>query len=258
MTTVTVKLTGSREDAGIVYFGDFRELWDGLSACLRVTEAVVAPEHKPLRYRIVNLEFGSASLAVAAIPPAKGRDHSREVVGLFSSTVSAIQNGEETDPRFNPDALKVFRRLALPLAKRNSTLLVDTTEITAQFIANIDKILGATLPSDGVVSGTIERVNLHGRFEFVLYPAIDGYAITCRFPERMWPKVRTALKRHVTVVGKLFYRGDSPYPDKVQVTGIDIHPDDSSLPTLTELRGSAPNTTGGKSAVDFVRALRDE
>jgi hypothetical protein len=74
----------------------------------------------------------------------------------------------------------------------------------------------------------------------------------------MLGQVREAIKRNVTVWGKLDFEPENPFPHRVAVTRMELHPPDSELPTLAELKGMAPGCAGGLTSVDFVRALRDE
>jgi hypothetical protein len=67
-----------------------------------------------------------------------------------------------------------------------------------------------------------------------------------------------AIKRNITVSGTLYFHQDKPFPDKVLVKNMELHPDDNELPTLGSLRGIAPNCSGGMDSVDYVRSVRDE
>ncbi|MBI3465124.1 MAG: hypothetical protein HY000_19015 [Planctomycetes bacterium] len=228
-----------------------------MSGCLRRAEAVVTGERQQIRYRIAGLETGSAGMTVEAIAPKKGPDRRMEVVGLFKKTVADLQAGAFTDPRWTLDDLRGFRELIAPL-KRTKQVWVDGQQLTSQYIANIDKILGSSVGAEGFVSGRLERLNVHNRNEFVLYPPIIGASIVCHFPDELFERVRDAIKRSVTVCGTLFYVPDKPFPDRVHVRALEIHPPDDELPKLRELRGSFRGCTDGLSSVEFVRSTRDE
>lgn len=252
--TMTVKLLGAPDDDGAVQFGDFREFCDNLSACLRRVE-FVALGHK-LRYRIAELRSGSAELTLAPIAGANGGGE--VVFALFGDTVKALQLGQPVDRRFDGDDLQAFRKLGEPLTKRARAVWLAGTSVTTQFIANIDRIIGAAIPSEGSVKGSLERLNLHNRNEFVLYTPIGGHSVICSFPDEQFDRVREAIRRNVTVSGTLYFYPDTPYPHRVHVRDIEIHPPDDQLPTLKQLAGAWPDATGSLSAVDFLRARRDE
>jgi len=256
--TTTVKLVGSDEDNGIVQFEEFTDFCETVSRSLRKAESLVSGEPPRIRYRIAELGTASASITLEAVTPKQGHDHRKEVLHLFHESIRNLQAGQDLDPRVDYDALETFRNLAKPLRRRTKEVWVGPARLTTQFEANIEAILSKSIPSEGSVSGFLERVNVHDRYEFVLYPPIPGYRITCIFPESMLAQVRDAIKGNVTVLGSLHFQPDSPFPHRVHVAKMELHPLDTELPTLSELKGMAPDCTGGLSSVDFVRAIRDE
>lgn len=256
--TLQLKLVGQAEDSGLVYFSDFREFCDAVALCLRRTEAIVSSRKGRIRYRIVGLEVASASVTLEAVKPKQGRDNRKQVIGLFQRTVTAIQRGRKVDPRMSSSDLGLFKKLVAPLSKTASELWVGEQLLTGDYLANIDKLLNNLMPSHGAVRGRLEKLNVHNKLEFVLFPPIAGHAITCSFPESLVDDIRQAIKRSVTVRGTLFFQSDKAYPDRVKVDTIEIHPYDDNLPRLVDLRGMAPGCTGGLTAVEFTQALRNE
>jgi hypothetical protein len=255
---ITVKLVGLDEDNGTVQFEEFTDFCESVSRSLRKAESLVSGEAPRIRYRIAELGTGSATITLEAAPPKNGPDHRKEVLRLFDESIQNLQVGRELDPRVDYDALEAFRQLAKPLRRRTKEVWVGAARLTTQFEANIEAILTKLIPSEGSVSGFLERVNVHNRYEFVLFPPIPGYRITCKFPESMLGQVRDALKRNVTVSGSLHFQPESPFPHRVHVTKMELHPPDTELPTLSELKGMAPDCTRGLSSIDFLRAIRDE
>jgi len=256
---LTITLVGSDEDDGSVQLDDFRRFCDGLTTCLRHVESKVSDAQAArLRYRIVDLHSGSASLTVEPIRPAKGRDLGPDVIDLFSKTVVSIQAGKPVDPRLNSTDLGAFRRLAEPINRRVKEVKIAGTKLTTRFIANIDELVGTTIPSEGSVKGRLERLNVHNRFEFVIYPPIPGYSVRCVFRDDLFAQIHQAICKNVTVNGSLHYRAGTPFPDWVQVKSIEVHPPDEKLPKLGDLRGSWKGCLEDKSAVELIEANRDE
>lgn len=255
-STIDARLVGPDEDGGLVQFHVFRHFCDLMSLCLNRAEAVVTAESGRIHYRIVSLQDSSAAIGLEAIRPKRGGDHRSEVVSLFKKTVRALQAGEAVDPRLTPGALRDFRRLYAEL-RHTKEVWIDGKQITSRYVANIDEILKPAINSEGSVTGFLERLNVHNKNEFVLYPPL-WEAVICTFPEQMFEQVRAAIKRNVTVYGTLTHPQDKPYPAKVQVKSLEVHPPDDELPTLRELRGSFRGCTGGKSTSEFIRAIRDE
>lgn len=258
LTKLTVRMIGADDADGAVFLTDFRHFCDGLEACLKRAEKLATGHSGRVAYRIAGLAMGSAQITLEAVKCGKGRDARVPVLRLFRKTVTAIQGGKRLDPRLGPDDVALFKKLASPLSGQSKALFIDETEITPQYTANADTILRTATVQEGSVAGLLEKVNVHERCQFVLYPPIPGYTITCDFPESMLPEVRKAIKRNVTVRGSMHYYADRPFPKLVHVKSLEIHPCDDELPPLTALRGLAPGSTGGLSAVDFVRSLRHD
>jgi hypothetical protein len=256
---IELEMVGSDQD-GLVYFGDFRAFCAAVADCLRRSEVIVTGGKGQMAYRVAKLEIGSAKMTLEAVrtEKARGRDKRIPVVAFFRRTVTAIQAGRKVDGRLGVEDLQAFKKLARPLHGRSKAVRIDDTVLTAAFEANADRILGDTLPSDGFVTGRLEKINVHERNEFVLFPPIQGYSILCRFHDRDLNQVRDAIKRTVTVSGKMHYAPDSPFPRLVDVRTMDIHPTDDQLPTLSELRGIGAGCTGELTAVEYVRSLRNE
>lgn len=254
---LTVRLVGLDQDQGQVRLHDFTSFCRSLQRCLKRAALAVDPSAKETYYRIVDLSAASAVVTLEPVAPTEGNDLSQEAVSLFRDTVSALQDGSAVDQRVTSDDLQVYRELARPLEKKAQAVSVDGCGLTLQYAANIDKILGSYLPAKGQVTGRLERLNVHDRYEFVLFPAI-GKRVVCTFPDVLLDDVRQAIKRTVTVLGKVYYQPDNPMPDRVHVERMELHPLDSDLPTLKELRGMAPGCTGQMTSVEFVRAIRDK
>jgi hypothetical protein len=244
----------------LVNFADFQSFCAAVAECLQRSEAIVTGTKGQVTYRVKDLRVGSAKLTLEAVRTAKarGRDRRMQVVGFFRRTVTAIQTGKKVDNRLGTEDLQAFKKLANPLRRRSKTIKIDSTEITPAFEANADRILNDTVPTEGFVTGRLEKLNVHERNEFVLFPPIPGYSIVCRFEAGMLGKVLDAITSTVTVSGKMHYAPDSPFPRLVNVQTMDIHPPDDQLPTLSELRGIGRGCTDGMTAVDYVRSLRDD
>jgi len=204
----------------------------------------------------VSLRDSSAGIGLEAIRPKKGADYRTEVLSLFKKTVATLQAGGAVDPRWTPEALEDFRAL-YKAPRKTKEIWIGGKQITSRYLANIDEILKPALASEGSVTGILERLNVHDKNEFVLYPPLWG-AVTCAFPDELFEQVRAAIKRNVTVFGTLGYPPDKPYPAKVQVKSLEVHPPDDELPTLRELRGSFRGCLEGETATEFVRAIRDD
>lgn len=256
--SLTLRLVGTVADGGAVLLHDFRQYIDTLEGCLRRVEERTTGQHS-LRHLITDLQVSSAVMELQPAPPRRGKaDYGREVYETFSETVRTLEEGGRVDPRLRNEDLKAFRELAAPIFQGRRRVELAGVELTTRYLSTIDGILSGETQALGTVKGRIERLNVHGRHEFTLYPPTAGFGVQCVFPDHLFPVVNGAVKRSVTVTGLLTYRGDSPFPERVRVDEVEVHPPDVDLPTLRSLRGLMPDATGGRSAVEFVQAIRDE
>lgn len=256
---IKVQLGGAKDAGGKVYLGDLKNICSHLSNCLKSTEEAVSGEKPSLRYRVTELKISSAVLAVEPVVQKGKKRLASKTVALFSSTIAAIQNSQSVDKRIGSDQLDSFRSLVSEFLHQNRSLSIAGQEITTRFIANIDDILSAAITSDGSVKGTIERLNIHNRNEFALYPPGSENGINCSFDSDMFKQVHQAIDKNVTVSGKLHFRAGAAYPSHIVVERVDIHPPDDQLPSLHSLKGLLPEDfTRGLGVVEYTQMIRNE
>jgi len=249
-------LEGTEDNDGDVFFGDFRTLMDDVAKCLKLVE-LRTEQGTRIKHKVSDLKFASTTIELTAVSPRREPDSGKRVYDTFKQTVKGLERGETVDPRFKREDLEAFRDLARPVMHKNK-LMIAGVRVTTQFVANIDRLLVESSRSRGTIKGRVEKLNLHERHEFTLFTPIGGVAVACAFEEELFPQVQQAIRQNVTVTGLLSFPDDSCYPSRVQVEEIEIHPPDDQLPTLRSLFGAMPGATGGKSAAEFVRGLRDE
>jgi len=235
---------------------EFTGFCRALSKCLRRIDGIVGSDNDRLFYRVVGMKTASASVTLEAAHSATGDIDGEKVFGLFRDTAARLQAGKTPDNRLAFDDIQAFRELLSPLGRHTSQIWVDGIRLTAKYVTTIDRILGSAIPSEGEVTGCLERLNLHGRSEFVLFP-VAGHKIACTFHKSLLEAVRKGIKRTVTVSGTLYFQPDKPLPERVRVKRMEIHPPDNSLPRLRDLKGLSRRCTGKMTSVEFVRAIRD-
>lgn len=252
-------LDGADEDGGAVMLDDLNAFIKTLSSCLSIVEKRFVGTTS-LRHRIAGMRTGSASMELEPAPRKKARasETGRTVYEQFEKTISNLETGRGLDTRFSKQDLKEFRKLAQLTLGGKKKVKVAGVQLSTQFVANIDKLLGGITKARGTVKGRVEKLNVHERHEFTLFPIIGDSAIVCTFDESLFEQVQSAIKQTVTVHGKLSYRSDSAYPERVQVEFIEIHPRNDALPTLSSLRGIMPDATSGLTSTAFVQKLRNE
>jgi hypothetical protein len=253
--TLSLTLRGSEDDNGDVVLSDLKDFVAALTGCLKRVERKF--ENAPhLDYRIVGLRRGSACLKIAPVTRCADPSFGPLVLGLFTKTVSDLETGTKLDSRITSGDLLEFRKLLAPVRNKVRSVGVGRTKLTDRFTSNIDRLLESAVVSEGSAKGIIEKINLHRKNEFTLYPPV-GEPINCYFQDSLFERVRAALKRNVTVYGRMHRYFGNPYPEKANVIDLEVHPPDEELPKLSEMGGVLKGAFGGKGSVAFVRKIRD-
>lgn len=257
MKVETLKLTlkGSEDDGGDVVLGDLKDFVAALTVCLKRVEKKF--ENAPrMEYRIVGLSRGSACLKIAPVTKSPDTSFGPLVLGLFSKTVTDLEAGKKPDSRITSGDLLEFRKLLAPVRNKVRSVGVGRTKLTDRYASNIDRLLESAIVSEGSAKGVIEKINLHKKNEFTLYPPI-GEPINCLFDDGLFERVRAALKHNVTVYGKMHRFFGNPFPEKANVVDLEVHPSDEELPKLCEMAGVLKGAFGDKGSVAYVRKIRD-
>jgi hypothetical protein len=250
---LTMRLIGLKKNDGRVRLADFRTFCDHLTACLnRLADKVIGGHAE---YDITGLATGSAVMEIGPNPETFMAGAA--TLECFRDTVSALQDDRPVHPKLDDDDLHLFRRLGSQVGRSLDGLELGSKQITTQYVANIDKRLAKPVTAIGTLKGVLERINVHNTTEFYIYPPLADRGVPCRFPEELVELVRKALKRNVTVSGKLHYLPDSAFPQSVDAEAIEIHPRDCDLPTLIDLKGIAPDSTGGMPVLDYLRSTSE-
>jgi hypothetical protein len=249
------KLTIKLDPAGRpVRLNEVRRLFDNLAACLAHVAETTLGESPD--FAIAKLFTGSAGVVVSPdkTQPAEGA----AAIRAFKKTARQLYD-DSANGEVDAKSLELFRKLAMPASRARNQLWFDDLQITTQFIANIDKRLAKTIRGYGHLKGRLEKVNVHGKLEFVIYPILRTKGIRCTFTDDLRDVVGEAVKgKVVTLKGTMLYLSDEPFPYLVHVDDITIHPPDDALPTLHDLRGIAPDCTGKMSTLDFLRSIPNE
>lgn len=256
---IEFRLEGDTKGDGLVLAEDFVAFLEGVLETLRSLEADRG--RKPsIGYRIVDLEIGSAVVAIRAEAP--DRAVADSVVTDFMEGFSSIRDNSFAKKPFSPQTRKAFQSLVRPL-KQNHLRLVSAkagavgVEIRQSTVEVIRPAAEPDVHAMGALSGFIDAINVHREPVFFLYPEVGPARVRCLFDRTLLDEVRGALKKYVTVRGMIEYPEGSAFASRMTVEQIDVHPAVADLPSLESLLGSVPGLTGGAESVSYIRRFRD-
>ena len=251
---LTIRIAGSEEHGGAIDFDDFATVCDALAKSLKSVEEITGGR---TGFQLSDLRTGSAVVVIDAVKRNDTCDYRSDVLSTFRRAIADLNEGVLSPDLASLD-VEPFRELAQTLRNGVGMIKIGRVRLTRTFADSLDKVSVKGISSHGSVTGLLERVNLHDRKDLSLYPPDSSKQVSCRFPDSLLEAVREGLGRTVTVSGELQYVAGESYPRRCNVTNVLVHPLATVLPTLYDVRELGSWGTDGLSAVDFVRAIRDE
>jgi hypothetical protein len=260
---ITLIIEGLPEDEGQVRLAAFMSQLQNLSAAMSRLDRDANNGKAASYFRIAELSYSSpVRIVIEPQPLPKAAYAGHLVIESLGRVVEALENGRDLT-QVDADILEDFRGLVRPVGKtvKNATLIFNDhrLDLTERVGIKIDEALAVDEECDGSLEGMLDQINVHlGANTFHIYPEIGARKVTCHFPSRLFDDAVSAVGRRVEIFGALHYRAGATFPHQIAVTSIDAFPPDHELPDWEDLRGRAPNATGGISSEAFVRELRDE
>ncbi|TAL45149.1 MAG: hypothetical protein EPN89_12750 [Methylovulum sp.] len=260
--TLLIQLEGAVQDGGNVRLNDFIDELVSVKDTLNGIDQSVAKTSVPTtEYRIIDLKHGSAELTLEAIPKDKNDDITATVLDKFVVGIQQIQQGTAPE-EFDSALLERFGKIGWVFGRKVTGISFarNGTRVTIgkTFTSQVRVIIGEDQLAEGSVDGTLDQINIHQeRNIFVIYPTVGPTQVRCHFPPELKGKAIEGLGKYVGVNGKLRYKQRDQFPNAINVSEIEVHPDESELPSIFDLRGIAKGATGDLSSEAFVRKIRN-
>jgi hypothetical protein len=255
-----IEVTGLR-----ILLSDFQRQLRLLLSVLNETDRHITGRSAPSTlYRIVDLSHESpATVAIEALPYDPGHDVSAQVVARFMGIVSSIDADGSLPESVPTSILAALREMAVPVGRTLARVSVESNarsvSLNRAFRLSLDRLLLPEETFPGSIRGMLEAINVHeGANVMRVYPDVGPSKVSCHFGAELQDAAISGVGKFVQVTGTLVYKAAAPYPHKINVDALQVFPESHELPTLTELRGSAPNATGALPSEEFVRSLRNE
>lgn len=260
---ITLIIEGLPEDEGQVRLSAFMPQLQNLTATVAKLDRDVSNGKAASYFRIAELSYKSPIRVVIAPQPLPKQPY---VGPLIMESLSRVAEAFKTGgglTQMDADILEDIRALAKPVGKsvKAATLIFDgyTLDLTEKLGSQVDVALAVDEEFFGSVEGMLEQINVHpGANTFHIHPAVGARKITCHFPATLYDDAVSAVGKRVEVFGSLRYRANARFPHQVGITGIEAFPPEADPPDWEDLRGCAPDATGGLSSEAFVRELRDD
>src|SRR5262245_28434734 len=165
---ITIQLRGDPDEGEHLRLSDFLTQLEAIRGALNhLEEDVTGSETRTIYYRVVDLKHSSpATVVLDAIPTDIARDVTDLVVDRFVDGIRQIGRGI-APKNFDSTLFESFKKVAAPLHRRVSTVVVTTdgksAEVTKEIETEIDKIVGPDEVVRGSIAGTLEYLNVHAQ-----------------------------------------------------------------------------------------------
>jgi hypothetical protein len=259
---ITIQLVGAKDDQGNVRLSDFTDQLNIIKKALFERERLVAGVEAPhIDYKIVDLHHSNATIVIEPISVNGTAEYADKFVDGFSNELRSIKKTATLTDEPDVERLRTYQKIGHRPDNMISKVKISVgrkpVTIDESFKENVEKILGPDEFIQGTISGMLDAINFHNTNRFTLYPQLGPTRVSGTFDPPLRPKVKDAVGNFVTVIGRLRYKQWSAFPHGVVAEDIDIHEPDSSLPTLSELRGAFAGALGEKTSVEFVEQIRE-
>lgn len=263
--TLTIQLEGSLDDDGHVRLDEFIEELGAIKAALKETERIVAGKSNVVYYRVVDLKHTSpASVRIEGVSPKREFQHvPRRVFRRFTTSLRMIQRRHVAPRDFDLQALEAFKNISTPMRKHMRRVVVIDDDkkrkapVNQEYDDALRKIIGYDQKERGSMMGRLDALNVHLKNNsFTIYPVIGPPKITCKFRSDLRQKVLDYAGHYVRADGWVIYKSQGKFPHAMEVQDLEDFPPDKAT-KFSELRGLAPDATGGERSEDFIRRMRD-
>jgi hypothetical protein len=263
--TDRITLTIAPRRRANVRFEEFLSELSAVNAALVEADRILSPVgHQTTYYDIVDLHRRSPPVVeLQARPYDRKIDYRATVISGFFGGLQQIQLGYAPDT-FHRPMLEKIKAMASSARKRGivTTIAAGDTAIALDrhFEARVTRILASQEGVFSSVEGWVDGANFHNKTNYcAIYPPAGPRKISARFPEDISDKVRDALKHPIRATGMVYYRFRDTQPYHIDISDIErLEGDSEPFPSLSDLRGIAPEVTGGRPAEEYVREIRDD
>ncbi|HEV7240642.1 MAG TPA: hypothetical protein VGQ36_15495 [Thermoanaerobaculia bacterium] len=268
---ITIAIEGDVTDRGDVRLGALIEQLESFKRALTYAEghAGVGGKKPPVQYRLVDLHHSEAALTFEAFSEDVTDDRTNAVIYEFRTRLKQIESGGVPDDvsieeleayqELAPKPERRIRRVDVTFDAPTALAKVEKFQMTLEFAQQIAKLIGPEEIAWGTMAGRLEALNLHEKNLFHLYPPVGPSRVTCTFIRDIREDVKRAVDHYVEVAGKLHYKRRAKFAQRMsEVHSVEMLDTDSGRPQLSELRGIAPDVTGGVDTREFVDTLDEE
>lgn len=225
-------------------FVDAKQFLQGVEAFVGLMKEVggVVSAGGPKLKWLVKVREGSNIVGVYPSGEA-ARDSGRLCINAIEAGLRELEKSAERPRHFTDDALKKVRALSDIVGTHGGRVEIvqviginDSTRLTHQSFANVEKILGGYLVSFGSVEGRLRLISDIRGSHIAIEDAITHKTVRCSLNSDDMEDIAQVFGHRVSVYGLVKYRKDGEIVS-VQAHDYRVLRDNKDLPAADDVRG---------------------
>ncbi len=232
-TDITLEL-----DEEVISIADFQKGTDNFLGLVKELSKQVAGNNADSGEWLVKVYSGSAAVGVMPCAQNLNADKVREImISGIRSLANGIRPGEFSDKAVEcaKSLASLFKKSSVEPNVRIWSKKEESVHVVRKVAIEAENILAPAYEEQGAVEGILERVDAHGKLQFVIYDVIDDRAVKCEVNESQLQQALENFKKRVEVVGTVKFRKDG-MPVSIKASRIINFPSKSEIPTLAQMR----------------------
>jgi hypothetical protein len=237
-TDITLEL-----DEEVISIADFQKASDSFLGLVKEISKQVSGHKVDAEDWSVKVYSGSAGIGVLGSNSNLYSDNTREIiVSGIRSLADGIRPGEFTDKAIEhaKSLASLFKKSKVDPNVRIWSKTEESVRMERRIATSADCLLAAAYEEDGAVDGILEKLDGHGKLQFVIYDLIDDRSVKCEINDNLLQQALLNFQKRVEVIGTVKYRKDG-MPVGVKASRIINFPDKSEIPNLSQFRALLSN-----------------
>lgn len=227
-------------DEEVISIADFKAAFDNFTGLVKEVSKYAAPSRNASAW-VVNFYPGSAGIGLAGMKGEFSREDTNSVRALLLDGLKAIAQGIRP-PQFNDKAIEYSKNLASLFKSNKAEPAVrvwsrrdESLTVSREIADHASEMLSVSYEEDGTVEGMLEKLDSHGKLQFVIYDVIDNHPVKCEVNEQQLEQACGNFRKRVEVIGIVRY-GKDGMPVSIKASRIVPFPDKSNIPTIQQMR----------------------
>lgn len=182
----------------------------------------------------------SGSIGVGVLPSGSNKyaDATRErIISGIRSLAVGIRPVDFSDKAIEcaKSLASLFKKTKVEPNVRIWSKTQESVQMERRIVTSVESLLAAAYEEEGAVDGVLQKLDGHGKLQFVIYDVIDDRSVKCQIKDSLLSQALNSFNKRVEVIGTVKYRKDG-MPVAVQASRIVNFPDVSEIPSLAQMR----------------------